>query len=225
MDISSQHRQPGCLWSPTVHTHPYPYLSFERTLTPSHCSGLEQLFTQTDGWSARDGAFYQCSLRDITHSVPLELRGALQLRLADLMGQPLTHRVEVTAQRMDPGQQVGVHTDAPRLGYEAVRLVLQLARGWQPEHGGVFQVWRSEDGPVVSEWPPLHNHAIAFALHAESHHAVTQVTERRRCLVFNFWHVGNTERAEQLVSSLVQPLHFSALRGCLHPIMFAAEGT
>ena len=40
------------------------------------------------------------------------------IRMREITGLPLMNRVLVTAQRMLPGQVVGIHSDRPLLGYE-----------------------------------------------------------------------------------------------------------
>ena len=40
------------------------------------------------------------------------------IRMREITGLPLVNRVLVTAQRMLPGQVIGIHSDRPLLGYE-----------------------------------------------------------------------------------------------------------
>jgi len=184
---------------------------------------VEARFHLSEAWHRRDGSFYACHLRDITDGVDPQLRGRLASRMAEVLGQPLCDRVEVTAQIMAPGDQIGVHSDRPRVGFEIARLVVQLNRGWKPGEGGVLRLHRTSESPPCREIPPRHNQGFGFLLHEDSHHSVSRVVRERRSVVFNFWHAANTPELASAVASLFTEAHFSELPSALGPIASAAE--
>ena len=145
--------------------------------------------------------------------------------MRDITGLPLVDRVLVTAQRMQPGQVIGLHSDRPFLGYEIARLVVQLNKHWQAEHGGVLELFESPEGEAVFSVNPEYNKAFGFLLHAESYHGVTEVTQPRQTVVFNFWHMANTPELAAHVEALFANLHFSEFPAALNPVASEAESS
>jgi hypothetical protein len=145
--------------------------------------------------------------------------------MREITGLPLVNRILITAQRMMPGQIIGVHSDRPLLGYESVRLVVQLNRQWQPDHGGVLELFASPDGEAVFRVSPRYNEAFGFVLHVDSHHGVTEVTQPRQSVVFNFWHAANTPELAAHVQALFANMHFSELPAALNPVASSAESS
>ncbi|QPK65514.1 2OG-Fe(II) oxygenase [Methylomonas sp. LL1] len=143
--------------------------------------------------------------------------------MREITGLPLTNRVVVTAQRMLPGQVIGIHSDRPLVGYELVRLVVQLNKQWQAEHGGVLELFSSPESEAVFRVNPEYNNAFGFLLHVDSHHGVTEVTQPRQTVVFNFWHAANTPELAAHVQALFADIHFSELPTALNPVASAAE--
>lgn len=204
-------------------SEPFPFFRCERAFGAEACAGFEALFAADAEWQARDDGFYSCFLRDVTAELPAELLCAVAARMRAITGLPLTNQVVVSAQRMEPGQVVGVHSDRPLLGYEAARLVLQLNHGWRREHGGLLELYDSPEGAPVAEVEPVYNAAFGFALHEGSYHGVQRVRRQRRSLVFNFWHAANTPELADAVEALFADLHFSQLPAALDPVATAAE--
>lgn len=189
------------------------------------CATLERAFSEAGEWQDRDEAFYRCSLRDITENIPVAFRTEVIDRMRKITGLPLMDRLVVTAQRMLPGHIIGVHSDRPLLGYEIARLVVQLNKQWQPDHGGVLELFARPECEAVFSLNPEYNEAFGFLLHANSHHGVTEVTQPRRTVVFNFWHAANTPELAVHVQALFRNLHFSELPAALDPIASAAESS
>ncbi len=211
------------LSQPHPHRTPFPYFLVSPAFSAEQCAMLEQVFLHEGDWQHRDGAFYRCALRDVTAEIPATFLTEVTNRMRKITGLPLTDHILVTAQRMTPGQVIGIHSDRPLLGYECVRLVVQLNPHWQTEHGGVLQLFASPEGEVVTGVNPVYNAAFGFVLNVNSYHAVSQVTQPRHSLVFNFWHAANTPELAAHVQALFANLHFSALPATLNPIMSAAE--
>ena len=189
------------------------------------CAALEQLFSQDREWQHQDGVFYRCSLSDVTEIIPATFQAEILARMREITGLPLVNRVLVTAQRMQPGQVIGIHSDRPLLGYEIARLVVQLNKQWQAEHGGVLELFSSPEGEAVFRVNPEYNKAFGFLLHADSYHGVTEVTHPRQTVVFNFWHMANTPELAAHVHALFANLHFSEFPATLNPIASAAESS
>lgn len=213
------------LLQPRHHTKPFPFFHVTSAFSVAQCAVLESLFSLAGEWQHRDGAFYRCSLRDVTEFIPEALRSEVSARMREITGLPLVDRLVVTAQRMLPGQVIGIHSDRPLLGYETVRLVVQLNKHWQAEHGGVLELYASADSEVVQSVNPGYNEAFGFLLNAESYHGVTEVTQPRQSVVFNFWHAANTPELESHVQTLFNNINFSELPTALNSIASAAESS
>jgi hypothetical protein len=209
--------------NPTRHSRPFPYFRCEPAFTAETCVALEQLFVVQAGWQARNDAFYSCFLRDVTAEISQNLRRDVVDRMRAISGLPLTDHVAVSAQRMEPGQSVGVHSDRPLLGYEIARLVVQLTPSWKPESGGLLELYATEAGPAVESIEPRHNSAFGFELHESSLHGVSRVTRTRSSVVFNFWHAANTPELSAVVADLFEDARFSELPASLVPIAAEAE--
>ena len=206
------------LLQPKQHNDPFPFFLVDAAFSAEQCAALEQLFSQDIAWQHRDAAFYRCSLSDVTGIIPATFQTEILARMREITGLPLVNRVLVTAQRMQPGQVIGIHSDRPLLGYEIARLVVQLNKQWQAEHGGVLELFTSPEGEAVFGVNPIYNKAFGFLLHANSYHGVTEVTQPRQTVVFNFWHMANTPELAAHVEALFANLHFSEFPAALNPV-------
>ncbi len=211
------------LSDPRHQNEPFPFFRCDRAFGAEACAGFEELFAAEASWQARDDAFYSCFLRDVTAELPAELLRAAAVRMRAITGLALTDQVVVSAQRMEPGQVVGVHSDRPLLGYEGARLVLQLNHAWRREHGGLLELYDSPEGVPVAEVEPVYDAAFGFLLHEGSYHGVQRVSRTRRSLVFNFWHAANSPELADAVEALFADLHFPELPAALDPVATEAE--
>jgi len=213
------------LIQPDHHQHPFPFFLVNAAFSEEQCAALEQLFSQDIKWQHQDGVFYRCSLGDVTGSIPATFQTEILARMREITGLPLVNRVLVTAQRMLPGHVIGLHSDRPLLGYEIARLVVQLNQQWQAEQGGVLELFSTPEGKAEFRVNPEYNKAFGFLLHANSYHGVTEVTQPRLSVVFNFWHMANTSELAAHVETLFAGLHFSEFPQALDPVASAAESS
>ena len=213
------------LFQPKHHGYPFPFFLVDAAFSAEQCATLEQLFSQDNKWQHHDGSFYRVSLSDVTESIPATFQAEMLSRMREITGLPLVNRVLVTAQRMQPGQVIGLHSDRPLLGYEIARLVVQLNKHWQADHGGVLELFESPEGKAVFSVYPEYNKAFGFLLHANSFHGVTEVTQPRLTVVFNFWHMANTPELAAHVEALFANLRFSEFPSALNPVASAAESS
>jgi Rps23 Pro-64 3,4-dihydroxylase Tpa1-like proline 4-hydroxylase len=213
------------LLQPKHHNYPFPFFLLDAAFSEAECAALEKLFASDIAWQHRDAAFYRCSLSDVTGIIPATFQADILARMREITGLPLVNRVLVTAQRMQPGQVIGIHSDRPLLGYEIARLVVQLNKHWQADHGGMLELFSAPQGEAVFSVNPEYNKAFGFLLHAESYHGVTEVTQPRQTVVFNFWHVANTPEVAAHVEALFANLHFSEFPPALHSVASAAESS
>lgn len=211
------------LSQPIHHDSPFAFFYVNSAFSEEQCAGLERLFLQDGDWQHRDGAFYRCSLKDVTENIPATLQSEVVARMREITGLPLMNRVVVTAQRMLPGHVIGIHSDRPLVGYEIARLVVQLNKQWQAEHGGVLELFASPESAAVFSVNPEYNKAFGFLLHVDSYHGVTEVTQPRQTVVFNFWHPANTPELAAHLQALFANMHFSELPAALNPVASAAE--
>jgi hypothetical protein len=213
------------LLQPKHHDYPFPFFLVDDAFTAEQCAALVQLFSQDNKWQHHDGSFYRVSLSDVTESISATFQAEMLTRMREITGLPLVNRILVTAQRMQPGQVIGLHSDRPFMGYEIARLVVQLNKQWQVEHGGVLQLFESPEGEAVFSANPEYNKGFGFLLHKESYHGVTEVTQPRLTVVFNFWHMANTPELAAHVEALFANLHFSEFPPELNPVASAAESS
>lgn len=211
------------LSQPIHHDSPFPFFYVDSAFSEQQCAALEHLFLQDAEWQHRDGAFYRCSLKEVTEHIPATFLTEVLARMREITGLPLTNRVVVTAQRMQPGQVIGIHSDRPLVGYEIARLVVQLNKQWSAEHGGVLELFASPESEAIFSVNPEYNKAFGFLLHVDSYHGVTEVTQPRQTVVFNFWHPANTPELAAHIQALFTNIHFSELPIVLDSVAAAAE--
>jgi len=213
------------LLQPNHQQYPFPFFLVNAAFSEEQCAALDQLFSQDIEWQHRDGAFYRCSMSDVTKLISATFQTELLARMREITGLPLVNRMLITVQRMQPGQVIGIHSDRPYLGYEIARLVLQLNKRWQADHGGVLELFESREGKAVLGVNPEYNRAVGFLLHPDSYHAVTEVTQPRHTVVFNFWHMANTSELEAHIQALFAGLNFAEFPATLNPVASAAESS
>ncbi len=210
----------------TVHRSPYRFAMSAHALGDEASAAVARLFDEDVPWARHDASFYACFLAVVTDRIDPALLASLPGKIGVLLGVPLTDRVHVTVQRMEPGDHALVHTDRPLVGYEAARVVVQFNHDWRDEDGGLLEVHTQADGgQVVASMLPRYDAAFAFAQTPSSHHAVTPAKRQRRSAVFNFWHVGNTEEVAEAVRATFDGLRFDMLPGSLDDVMLDAEAT
>lgn len=201
--------------SPVIERHddPFPCFTVDRALSEPLAAELRAMFDEPHAWEHHHGGFYECYLTEVSARVPAAFQAQLARQWAGLFEEPLTERVKVTLQRMEPGQQARVHTDRPLLGFETARLIVQLGERWSPGEGGVFCVHPDPAGERVSwERAPAWNQGFAFSMGKRSFHSVTPVRGMtRRTAVFHFWHAGNSPALAQQVRSLFEGCRFDRL--------------
>jgi hypothetical protein len=213
------------LLQPKHQQYPFPFFSVDNAFSLERCAELEKLFALDGAWEHQEGVFYRCSLLDVTELIGAEFQADVLARMRVITGLPLVDRMLVTAQRMLPGQVIGVHSDRPLLGYETARLIVQLNRHWQLNNGGVLELFLSPEGKAVLSVNPEYNSALGFVLHPDSYHAVTEATELRQTVVFNFWHAANTPELAAHVKALFTDLDFSEFPAALNSIASVAEAS
>ena len=146
-------------------------------------------FTATDFYEQ-----YEFSLLDVPFGAVVErltcaeTLASLRRRMARQFGQPLSERVYVTAHKLVAGQTIRIHNDYLPEG-ESHRLLLQLNRGWKPEHGGYLMFFGGpEPESVAKVVEPVHGSVQAFAISAGSYHAVSTVHRGERFTVVYSFH-------------------------------------
>lgn len=205
------------------HEEPFSFFHSTDTFSKDQCSDLRALFGTEHNWQAREESFYQCFLRDVSKEIPNTLKQEVLERMKNITGLPLTEHVHITAQRMEAGQSVGVHSDQPLLGYEVARLVVQLNREWTHQKGGQLALMKEKKGPAIRKIEPHENHSFGFVLHPKSFHSVDEVHHPRWSLVFNFWHKANTPKLAEAVEKWTSGLNVAALPKELDMLAMKAE--
>ncbi|TNE88078.1 MAG: 2OG-Fe(II) oxygenase [Deltaproteobacteria bacterium] len=204
----------------THYDDPFAYVRIGR-VDPSLVDALTDAARGDLAWERYD-SFYRCWIA----RVPMALTRTLPETLTELTGVPLTPRTRLTLQRMAPGDGATAHTDRPLLGYESVRLVVQLTEGWQPGDGGRFAVHPDPQGAETTRWhEPTRGTAVAFAMRRDSHHSVEDCARERLTAVVHCEHIGNTEQLGHALRGLLTGARFTELPAAVHPLMDEAEAT
>ena len=211
------------LREPAYSQAPYCLFTVDAAFSAERLAGLEALFRADVRWVRHEDHFYECFIADVSAALDPRWLRALAHRMATLTGIELTDKVQVTIQRMEPGDHAAPHTDRPLVGYEAARLVVQLDRDWATEDGGCFRAFSGDD-LVIARWPQR-NSAVGFTLTAASLHDVLPTHRVRRSVVFNFWHIGNTEAVQAMVHSLFAHMDFGSLPLAVAAVADVAEVT
>jgi hypothetical protein len=208
-----------------IHHHrPFPFFHCTDTFSNEVCEHLRTLFGSEEQWQDRNEGFYQCFLRDVSNEIPHSLKSSLVRKMSVATGLPLTDQVHITAQRMECGQSVGIHSDQPLLGYEIARLVVQLNKDWTSSKGGNLELLEAREGSAIQIIEPHHNHSFGFVLHPTSYHRVSKVYESRWSVVFNFWHPANTPDFASVVDQWTLSFNSSLLPKDLDEQIIQAEG-
>ena len=118
----------------------------------------------------------------------LETLTALRRGMSRHFRQPLSERIDVTVHRLIPEQTIRIHNDFIP-GGETHRLLLQLNRGWEPQHGGYLMFFSGPEPETVGKVvEPRHGSVQAFAISPRSYHAVSTVHRGERfTVVYSFY--------------------------------------
>jgi hypothetical protein len=183
-----------------VATHPFRHVVVPALFDPDDAERLLSWLETEAKWWTQERDFYvhdSCDNLEVAAAMPsgAALSKAARRQMAaalsrifdiDLDGEHAT----IAAHRMTAGQGVGIHTDDPSLGTEALRLVVTLRRGEFSDPQGGHLVLFSEHsvdavGAIIR---PLHNTGVAFPLTGQSVHAVNDVVDGDRySVVLGFW--------------------------------------
>lgn len=112
----------------------------------------------------------------------------LRSKAEQIFGIRLDHSLDCTAHKLVPGQRIRIHNDFIP-GQETHRVLIQLNRGWQENHGGFLMFFNSGDpSDVYRLFPPVHDSVVGFAISHHSNHAVSTIHGGGRfTLVFSFY--------------------------------------
>jgi 2OG-Fe(II) oxygenase superfamily len=184
----------------TVAGYPYPHIVVDAIFDQDDADRLLSWLETEASWWTQERDFYQhescdnleaCASTPSGAAISKDARRQMAVVLGEIFGVDLDgEHATVAAHRMVAGQGVGLHTDDPSLGTEALRCVVTLQRGaYSDEHGGHLLLFSDHDVDAVSTIiRPLHNSGVAFPLSGESVHAVNDVTEGvRYSVVLGFW--------------------------------------
>jgi hypothetical protein len=183
-----------------VRDYPFPHLVVDDLFDRDDADRLLEWLETSAEWWMQERDFYlhescdnleACAASERGAAISKAARRELAAVLGDIFGIELDgDNATIAAHRMTPGQGVGIHTDDPSLGTEALRLVVTLQRGdFQDADGGHLLLFSDHDVEAVTNIiRPLHNCAVAFPLSSESLHAVNDVTAGiRYSIVLGFW--------------------------------------
>lgn len=199
-------RVPEFLVDGERHDLPWRAWTFERAVSAGWRPVLEACVADDAPW-VRHESFYRCHMADVDDRVPVAWRRAVASRLADLTGLDLVDVATVTGQRMAPGDGALAHTDAPQLGFEVVRWIVQLD---DVGEGGVFHAL-DDQGEVAWSRAPRPGGGVVFAAHPGTSHVVTPTETTRRTVVFHAQHRANDARVAASVRAVFDGLRFDRL--------------
>ena len=177
---------------------PLPFEHFVgRCMQPGDCQEWLCWFEIDAPWKLTTTDFYEQYEFNLLHNslAPAVRLLACPETLTSLRGwmarrfhQPLSERVDVTAHKLVPEQTIRIHNDYIPCG-ESHRLLLQLNRAWEPEHGGYLMFFSGPEPESVRKIvDPKHGSVQAFAISPRSYHAVSTVHGGERfTVVYSFY--------------------------------------
>lgn len=177
--------------------HPFPYFVSNKALTDDATSLLLDWFENEAPWKLVETDFYEQYEFDLRHiDLPATIKPICDSQTLSQVKQlvesefkvQLTHRIDLTAHKLLPGQKIRVHNDFIP-GAETHRILIQLNRGWSDDNGGLLIFFNSvEASDIHRAFRPVHNSCIAFAISADSLHAVSTIhASERYTLVYSFY--------------------------------------
>jgi Rps23 Pro-64 3,4-dihydroxylase Tpa1-like proline 4-hydroxylase len=178
-------------------SEPFPYFTARDGLPHETAMALLEWLEESAPWKLVETDFYEqyeFSLLDV--ALPADLKflakepflGSLKRDIELIFGVELSCRADCTAHKLVHGQRIRIHNDwIP--GAETHRVLIQLNRGWQQEHGGILMLFNSsEASDVHCVLPPISESIVGFAISEKSHHAVSTIYSGERfTLVFSFY--------------------------------------
>lgn len=164
---------------------------------PPHCEECLEWLESGAPWKLTTTDFYEQYEFSLRHApLPTTVRllvcgetlSALREQLAARFCRPLSGRVDVTAHKLVSGQTIRIHNDFVG-GGESHRLLLQLNRHWEPDHGGYLMLFSGPEPESLSRLLEPRNGSVqAFAISPRSHHAVSTVHAGERfTIVYSFY--------------------------------------
>ena len=113
---------------------------------------------------------------------------SLRCSMFEHFGCRFIERVDVTAHMLVPGQTIRIHNDYLP-GGETHRLLLQINRSWEPNHGGHLMFFHGPTPETVRRIVEPRSGSIqAFAISPSSYHAVSTVHSGKRfTVVYSFF--------------------------------------
>ena len=111
------------LLQPIHHNNPFPFFLWMLPSLKNSARRLSSYFCKTVSGSIGMVRFTAVRCATLLRRFPQRFMTEILARMREITGLPLVERFMVTAQRMLPGQVIGIHSDRPLLGYEIARLV------------------------------------------------------------------------------------------------------
>lgn len=148
-------------------------------------------------WQLATTDFYEQHELSLNHvSLPASVKilacrntlSALSRLMARQFHQSVSKNVGATAHKLVAGQTIRLHNDFIE-GGESHRLVIQLNRDWEPDHGGYLMLFSGPEPETVAKvFEPTNGSAMAFAISPRSYHAVSTVHGGERfTIVYSFY--------------------------------------
>jgi len=176
---------------------PFPYFVSGRAMSDEASTLLLDWFERDAPWNLVEADFYEQYEFDLRHiELPEAIRpicdkqtlSRVKAFVEAAFGVQLTERIDLTAHKLLPGQTIRVHNDFIP-GAETHRLLIQLNRGWSDDNGGLLMFFNSPSASDIHRaFRPIHNSCVAFAISANSLHAVSTIhASERFTLVYSFY--------------------------------------
>lgn len=198
-----------------LETQPFPHFCAANVLAPALERGLHEWLANAATWELTTTDFYEQYEFSLLHiELPAHLRclveGELPRQAIAEMERAFhvsgLEMVSATIHKLTNGQRIGVHNDFIGVD-ESHRLIIQVNEGWTEANGGYLMLFNSSDAEDVSQLVlPVSNSAFAFAISADSHHAVSTVYDfTRYTLVYTFKQHDEQYLLKQIAAYLKSP--------------------
>ena len=199
---------PYVLAPPRATPKPFPHVVVRPVLDDRSCRDLFTWLRDDAPWQYHQGSFFrqmECDLLQIEPSAACaslftpEAIASLRHAMEGAFGVELDSMLTVIAHKLLPGFRIGLHNDAPDMGMETHRLVLQLNPPEERPEGGDLVLYRDNTTEAVhARYAPDYNLGVGFELSDRSFHAVTPIERGARyTVIYSFWTPESAEAARR----------------------------
>jgi len=178
---------------------PFPHFSATSVLNNQLEVKLYDWFQRTAEWNLVETEFYeQYEFSLLNIELPDQLKclidsdflSTIENQFYESFNVKGFELVDVVAHKLVNSQHIGVHNDFIN-DEETHRMLIQINRNWNEDHGGYLLLFNSSDSSDMAKVvSPVNNTAFGFEISKKSYHAVSKIYDFTRfTIVYTFKHI------------------------------------